>query len=264
MKLRLGRKRSNDPLRPLTEREIQHRLYGAFREEASSAPEKRGAEFVDSRLGNQTLVLDWKEKRAVWKRTSDGLRNLLSQSVASSVAFIKNVVRQKGLAGLVAVSMAVLLFLAVHALNLYRTEAMKNPKKAAARAVPRAVASEEKPRPSEGRLTQSETSPTVPEPEEKLPPVRLMPPGPPVVEEKGYVVQVCTYAREEDAQRLVFQMNEAGLPAFQKPLRRPSGKTFYSVFLGRYKTYREAQGKLQEFRGSPMAHEFPDVFIRSL
>lgn len=79
-----------------------------------------------------------------------------------------------------------------------------------------------------------------------------------------FVIQVCTYAAEEDATRLVERVHRENLSAFVKKSKRAGGKTYYSVFVGRFKDYSEAQKILAQFRKKEISRNFQDAFIRTL
>lgn len=268
IKVHLGRKKSEEGLRPLSEKEIQHRLYGAYQQGEPPLKERIEAEFLDplrkekpfSFPGGSTSKASpsgsWKNGAKTFGRGILGTGGFLRSAVGR--------VGGKGVRWLILVVAAAILFLGVYALNLYRTEAMKNAKPPVSppqRVRPlRITAVKLSPAESPKEVAQQEL-PVVPE---APAPERVETPALALPEEKPYVVQICTYAREGDARELVGRMVEAGLSAFVKPLKRGNGKTFYPVFLGRYRTQQEAQQKLQEFRRQPMARDFPDIFVRSL
>lgn len=83
-------------------------------------------------------------------------------------------------------------------------------------------------------------------------------------EEGRYVVQVATYAGPNDANRVREQFEQAGVPVFVKSLTRASGKVYYSLFLGRFKSYSEAQNQFESFKQLEIARPFKDAFIRTL
>ena len=79
-----------------------------------------------------------------------------------------------------------------------------------------------------------------------------------------YVIQIATFAGREDAESLVTRLKAQNLESFVKPLVRPGGKTYYCAFLGRFKTYQDAENKLSEFKKKDISKSFQDSFIRSL
>lgn len=251
MRIHLGKKREEDSLRPLTEKEIQERLYGRY-QNAGGVKEKFDIEFPPPGRKERPLLfgpqlpsplsLPWRQwllsgqrgGEAVW----NGLKSLLDRTS-----------RGVGMGLLVLGT----LFVAVHALNTYRGKAIQEQKT--------------RPRGESPESPLKRPSEEVP----SLPAKTVIAPPPPPVEntvapgpERGYAVQICTYAREEDAGRLVRAIQEAQFPAFVQPMERANGKTFYPVFIGRFQTYQEAQKKLQEFRSKPISNDFPDSFVRAI
>lgn len=83
-------------------------------------------------------------------------------------------------------------------------------------------------------------------------------------EDLPYVIQAATYASSKDAEDLMSRFQQEGLNAFVKPLKRSGGKTYYCVFLGRFKDYRDAEAKLSEFKKKTSAQPFQDAFVRTL
>ncbi len=79
-----------------------------------------------------------------------------------------------------------------------------------------------------------------------------------------YVIQIATFATEADAQRLVERLEQEKLRGFMKDLQRATGKVYYSVFIGRYQNYQEAQSSLEEFRKKDISKSFEDAFLRTL
>lgn len=166
----------------------------------------------------------------------------------------------------------VTLFLSIHYLNVNREQAMRGKRSASApAAVP--AASPEKPvvKAAESEsLSESDrgTSPAsaAPAPEKK--PEKAVPAEIDSAERDPeafpYVIQVATYTGNLDASRMVKKLREQQLPAFSKTLQRPSGKMYYSVFIGRYKDYASAQQEFARFKNEDIARPFQDAFIRSL
>ncbi len=80
----------------------------------------------------------------------------------------------------------------------------------------------------------------------------------------GQVIQIATFAAQADADKLVERLKADTWKCFVKPLVRAGGRTYYCVFLGPYKTYQEAETKLNSFKKKEIAKSFQDAFIRSL
>ncbi len=78
-----------------------------------------------------------------------------------------------------------------------------------------------------------------------------------------YVIQVVTYPNKQDADRVMNTFRNEGLRAFVKENVRPSGRVFYLVLLGGFKSEAEAQSQLTKFRAQEVARPFQDAFIKS-
>lgn len=266
IKVRLGNKRGADCLRPLTEKEIQQKLYGDYQEEPV-LKEKINAEFLDPLRKDPSVRPEPKLKNnpgasLPWKTIGLSLVTL----ALGIWGVLKKIAHRKTMGWVVLGVVAVSLFLAVNTLNLYRTQAMKNPKPPSQVLQPleksplRRVASRREEVP-----VLAPQAGAIPAPEAKAPEIITGPAsGTSVPAEKAFVVQVATYARQTDSERVVKQMIEAGLPSFGKPLRRTGGKVFQLVFLGPFKTFGDAQAQLKKFRALPVSQNFPDSFVRSL
>lgn len=81
---------------------------------------------------------------------------------------------------------------------------------------------------------------------------------------RPYVIQVVTYPSSEDAQRIVDALKRENLKAFLKENIRPSGRTFYVVMIGEFRTEAEAQAYLVKFRAREIARPFQDAFVKSI
>ncbi|HXV27346.1 MAG TPA: SPOR domain-containing protein [bacterium] len=79
-----------------------------------------------------------------------------------------------------------------------------------------------------------------------------------------FVVQIVTYANEDDAIQLQARLRQDGLQTLLRKSTRSSGKTYFTVFVGRFKTYREAQEMLARFQKKEISKPFQDAFIRTL
>ena len=281
MKVRLGRRRDRENLRPLTEKEIQKKLYGGY-VEAPLPPESSEplrVEFPPAfKKGKTRPALPSKIKKIrisiPWGKIVSAFAVGFKATFSATRILVSRIATGWGLGILV----AALLFVGIHSLNNYRTAAMKAAKprrpEMVQRVFKRKVRTPEKfPSPLQPATPEAKqpakreekvSSPVLPSPAAvnvvKEPPIALPPPE----TGKPYVIQVCTYANENDANKLVNQMKQAGLPAFAQSLARTNGKTFYLVFLGRFETFREAQVKLKAFRSEPLARDFPDSFVREL
>lgn len=186
---------------------------------------------------------------------------------------------RRGIYWIAGISVLIALFAGVHILNVRREAAMKTPVtggpadadregEAGVRDVP--PADESPARPASRREDREEVlqppTPAAERPVKKEAPKQEpeKKPAPPPASEGRYVIQIATYANSEDANGVLDDLKSAGFPVFVKALTRPTGKIFYSVFMGRYKTFQEAQLQLEKFRKKNVATPFEDAFIRSL
>ncbi|MBI4711292.1 MAG: SPOR domain-containing protein, partial [Candidatus Omnitrophica bacterium] len=79
----------------------------------------------------------------------------------------------------------------------------------------------------------------------------------------SYFIQVATYAVKQDADQIVNSFRRAGLRAFVKEGTRSSGRLYYLVLLGGFRTEAEAQAQLLKFRAKEVARPFQDAFVKS-
>ena len=79
----------------------------------------------------------------------------------------------------------------------------------------------------------------------------------------SYVIQVVTYPTKQDADQIVSSLRRAGLRAFVKENARPSGRLFYLVLIGGFRSEAEAQTQLLKFRAKEVARPFQDAFVKS-
>jgi cell division septation protein DedD len=78
------------------------------------------------------------------------------------------------------------------------------------------------------------------------------------------VIQVVTYPSREDAEQIVLALKKEGLSAFVKENTRPSGRVYYVVYMGGFRTEAAAQAQLVKFRAKEVARPFQDAFVRSI
>jgi hypothetical protein len=82
---------------------------------------------------------------------------------------------------------------------------------------------------------------------------------------RTYGVQVCTYQRESDANRLTRELTAKNFKAFYRKMQsRNQSMPYYVVFLGEKKTFDDAKTLLQKFQKTDLHTDFSDSFIRSL
>lgn len=85
-----------------------------------------------------------------------------------------------------------------------------------------------------------------------------------VVSKGTHVIQVATFATEDDARRLSSKVKESGMVSFVKPLTRSTGKVYYCVFIGRFASSQEAETNLEQFKKKEVSRSFQDAFVRTL
>lgn len=291
MSVPLSGKRKDDGLRPLSEKEIQEKLYGEFHKVIAAGEDDLAVEVTEKpafafsgpggkpaqppkispprpvlqrrSLPRVKISLPWRQVYSVFLTAFGALGNLL-----------KAVLGKLGTGWGVGTVIVVAIFVAVHLLNAYRTTAMKTakprPTRAVSRALPKALPLVSPPLDEESvvrPVTLNETPlrpagpapaafPVTPAPEAR--PARAGFPS------KLFTLQVATYARSEDAVNLAQKLEQEGWEAFSLPSPRSNGKVFHPVYVGRFANFQEAQAKLKEFKARPVSREFPDSFIRSL
>ena len=161
----------------------------------------------------------------------------------------------------------VLLLAAIHGLNSKREYAMKTapqtPKKTAVKIAPAKKTVPVIPAAAEieiqnaeptadSALSAAETKPT------------LQKEAAADVSKGRFVIQVATYVIRDDANRLAEDLKKTQTRGFVKGLSRASGKTYYSVFLGRFENYQAAQDALAKFKKTDLSRSFKDAFMRTL
>lgn len=160
-----------------------------------------------------------------------------------------------------------LLCAGIHYLNVQREVAMKIGKKAVPTAATVQTAKPEKKSAEETDAVSDESgdaqSAAKPREDGKKTPRSLTPKAEENVN-YPYVIQVCTYVNQADALKLKEGLDREKIPVFVKDLTRGGGRTYYSVFIGRFETYREAEKKLDEFRNRNISQPFSDAFVRTL
>jgi len=265
IKVRFGRGKENASLHPLSEKEIQKKLYGAFTGSIKTTSEETPA--AEPRWARETPPP--KERVAIKKPSSFPWKKvgLALVEIAEAVGgTIKRLLPKLSTKWSIGAGIVIALFLGIHTLNIYRATAMKNPKLVA---VP--------PRASEAPAGPNETRPETEAGPSSAPVLsrasrrtRTLSQKSPLgiahapAPKKPYVIQVATYAAPWDAQRLSDQMTQAGFQSFVQSATRSGGRTFYLVFLGRYGTSQEAEAQIKEFRNKSIAKDFPDSFVRVL
>ena len=77
-----------------------------------------------------------------------------------------------------------------------------------------------------------------------------------------YVIQVVTYPTKQDADQVAETFRREGFRVFVKENTRPSGRLYFLVLLGGFRTEAEAQAQLLKFRAKEVARPFQDAFVR--
>lgn len=85
----------------------------------------------------------------------------------------------------------------------------------------------------------------------------------PAVVKSSYYIQVVTYPTRADAEQIVESFKKSGIRSSVKENSRPSGRLFYVVVLGGFRTEAEAQAQLLKFRSTEVARPFQDAFVKS-
>lgn len=159
----------------------------------------------------------------------------------------------------------VLLFLGVNALNSQREEAMRERYKLRGEGAPVEVSAKV------AEQVALVSKPVV-EREVVITPAPVRPKQLPATDKSRapsaqtggpFVVQVVTYPTQQDADQVVAALNREGFRSFVKEDIRPTGRVFYLVLIGGFRTEAEAQAQLLKFRAKEIARPFQDAFIKS-
>ena len=244
----LSRKAKENSLGTLDEKQIQERLYGKYHRENNSGPTPSvrigqppdPKEFVPGEQRNH-LFEEWKALRNAW---GQAIRQFFNGFPWKAVASIE-----------IALIAAVLIVQSVSqwmsnqrlsgSMREFQTQSkpIQTLKAPAAAPALKVVSSQ--------RISSSSEPPP--------------PPSLPVIKQKYYAVQICTYQREKDAEALVKQLQALHFPAFYKrTLSEQERIALFVVFLDRAETYAQAKSQLSEFRKTELFQQFSDSFIRSL
>ncbi len=180
----------------------------------------------------------------------------------------KRVMVRRVLTWSAAVLVVFLLFWGVNALNSQREVAMKTQYKR--HKEPRqtaAVASKPSSVPAASAVERSVVvTPAAPHPREVvITPAALVKHKEVAANSAGpYSIQVVTYPGKADAEQVVETLKKDKLDAFLKEYKRTSGRVFYVVFIGGYRTEAEAQAQLVKFRAKEVARPFQDAFVKTI
>lgn len=277
IKIKAGIKREAAGLRPLSEKEIQKKLYGSYFEETAKAEPETPVSTPVGEVNRKARVGVKKPLPGIsFKPVSNfPWRKILNVSLEAGEALGGTIKRALGRIPIrwgAGAAVVAALFFGTFALNLYRTRSMKSSQVPALRPASSLTAGSSSagvalPSPLADPDSETADPPAVllPKPRRAPDAIRRRAPEPsrPTVR-KPYVIQVATYANARDAEALSARLVQAGLPAFTQPSSRSSGKTFHLVFLGRYETFQEAEARFKAFRRQAVSGDFQDSFIRVL
>ena len=313
-------KKSDNNVRPLTETEIQKRLYGHLRSPSttvddlgspaprqttvSSSTVKRPAETSKDPFHSKTdSSLDTFKKQSESTRTVQekkvkpqrsarrpnlffaALRAVLN--VSKSVLFFILTIFFRALAAILkfifsidfrkprvrraatflgAAAFIGALFVSTNLLNVKREAAMKFPihRRFVNKPAKKLIAQPAQNPSGEAAPNPSTSNVVPPSPQDVVSPSVPTAANSKLASPSSYSIQIATFATREDAGRLVEKLKEQNAEAFIKSLERPGGRTYYCVFVGRYKTSREAEESLAQFKKKTLAKPFQDAFIRVL
>jgi cell division protein FtsN len=161
-----------------------------------------------------------------------------------------------------------ILFWGVNALNVQREQAMKTSyQEAPSRTVMKPPVGKEQvsatkrgSREGVSTVPGTETAPAAP----AAVPVVSAKTVRPSIATRSFVIQVVTYPSEEYAEKIVTSLKREGFKSFFRESVRPTGATFYVVYVGGFGTAAEAQKQLARFRSSPVSKPFADAFVKTM
>lgn len=79
---------------------------------------------------------------------------------------------------------------------------------------------------------------------------------------KYYTIQLVVYEDISLADKQVARLKEKKLDAFHKSVKTSRGKQRYQVFVGRFSTFDDAQSRLAQYKKANLLTEFGDSFVR--
>lgn len=278
-------KKEKTSLKPLSEKEIQRKLYGNILSSTSveEAPETRWTEAPKPKEQRKPIIetprftLPQPSKINIsipWEKIGSTASTVFKSLYGLGKIIFSRMATVWGMGALI----VAVLFISVHSLNTFRTKAMKAPKQDFNSYQARKAARQKEVRPKLEAKPLETAPPLSPVTKEVAKETTLLavsaPPDepiakeptplPPTANQDPYVIQVCTYASQADAEKLIEELKAGQFNAFFQSSTRSSGKTYYPVYLGRFKDLRQSQAKLKEFRSKLISKSFPDSFIRTL
>lgn len=79
---------------------------------------------------------------------------------------------------------------------------------------------------------------------------------------KPYTIQICVYEKKDDAQNLVSGLKKKGYPAWLISRTSPKGRLYYNIYIGQFARLEDATKFLKELKTKEEFKEFEDSFIR--
>ena len=79
-----------------------------------------------------------------------------------------------------------------------------------------------------------------------------------------YAVQICVYEKEKEARQLVNNLKGRNYPAYFTTRVSPKGRTYYNIYIGKFRTERAASSFLDKIRNKKELEEFKDSFVKRL
>ncbi len=204
--------KSKEKLRPLRESEIQEKVYGAYigkEPKEKKAPENLREKLRETLLQKEDVEKELeKTKRKLLKAETALSRARQGSAVYGSFPLDERIGKVKeyffNLPQKTMVGLSIGLLAALILMGIVCSVAKKTPVK----------------KPPEQSLSRAVTSART---------------------KKPYAtIQVCTYKKEEDAQKLVEKLRKKRYPAFVEKSKSPAGKRLYVVYTGNFATPKDA------------------------
>ena len=255
------KKEEGESLRILNEKEIQKRLYGKYHLEQNAQTPTLKTHSDSSQLEVPKLSKPFVFP-AYFKVFAARMQGLLVATTKKFPWKFAMIVTGALTLAVILLQVLSIWFGRIKPSSPPETSAVKTEKTNAAAGELKAVESKKIMKTEEGKIELASTSPlsvvTDTKPETLAQKVEMP-------KRKYYAVQVCTFQREQDAQRLTTELRGLSFEAFY--LRMGSSQQrqpHYVVFLSREETYAAADSKLNTFRKTRSFEQFSDSYIRSI
>lgn len=82
--------------------------------------------------------------------------------------------------------------------------------------------------------------------------------------QRFFTLQLCVYENEELTRSVVKRLRSRQLDSFYTPVTTRRGRSLFQVFVGRFGSFSEAQLYLERLKKSNALQDYPDSFIRPL